>query len=184
MRYLARLRRSGLTSALVSSILVVRNNAMRLSLRKGFSFGLTSGVITTLGMMVGLHSSTHSRLAVVGGIIAIAIADAFSDAVGIHISEESENRHTSREIWESTIATLFSKFFFALSFIIPVIFLRLPVAVLVSVFWGLSVITLLSFYVARRQRIPFHKVVFEHLIIVALVITLTHYVGSWVATLT
>lgn len=56
---------------------------MRLSLKKEFSFGLTSGVITTLGMMVGLHSSTHSKLAVIGGIIAIAIADAFSDAVRI-----------------------------------------------------------------------------------------------------
>jgi VIT1/CCC1 family predicted Fe2+/Mn2+ transporter len=162
----------------------MRNGEMRLSLRKGFSFGLTSGVITTLGMMVGLHSSTHSRLAVVGGIIAIAIADAFSDAVGIHISEESENRHSSREIWESTIATLFSKFFFALSFIVPVIFLRLPVAILVSILWGLSVITLLSLYVARQQRMPFHKVALEHLVIVVLVITLTHYVGSWVASLT
>ena len=59
------------------------------SLRIGFSFGLTSGIITTLGLMVGLHAGTHSRLAVIGGILTIAIADAFSDALGIHISEES-----------------------------------------------------------------------------------------------
>lgn len=53
---------------------------MRLSIRKGFSFGLTSGVITTLGLIVGLHSSTHSDLSVIGGILSIAIADAMSDA--------------------------------------------------------------------------------------------------------
>jgi len=39
---------------------------MKHSLKTGFSFGLTSGIITTLGLMVGLHSGTHSRLAVMG----------------------------------------------------------------------------------------------------------------------
>ena len=104
------------------------------SLKIGFSFGLTSGIITTLGLMVGLHSGTHSKLAVIGGVLTIAIADSFSDAMGIHISEESENKHTTREIWESTIATFASKFVFALSFIIPVLLLKeLSTAVIVSV---------------------------------------------------
>ncbi len=56
---------------------------MKESLNTGISFGLTSGVITTLGLIVGLHSGTHSKLAIIGGIITIAIADAFSDALGI-----------------------------------------------------------------------------------------------------
>ena len=38
---------------------------MRLSIRKGFSFGLTSGIITTLGLIVGLHSGTHSKMIVI-----------------------------------------------------------------------------------------------------------------------
>jgi len=54
---------------------------MRAPLRSGISFGLTSGVITTLGLMVGLQSGTQSRLAVVGGVLTIAIADALSDAL-------------------------------------------------------------------------------------------------------
>ena len=85
---------------------------MHLSIKKGFSFGLTSGIITTLGLMVGLHSSTHSKLAVISGIVVISIADALSDALGMHISEESENQHTSQEIWLATIRTFFSKFVF------------------------------------------------------------------------
>ncbi|MEO0185998.1 MAG: VIT1/CCC1 transporter family protein, partial [candidate division WOR-3 bacterium] len=72
------------------------------SLKTGFSFGSTSGIITTLGLMVGLHSGTHSKIVVIGGILTIAIADAFSDALGIHVSEESENKHSTKEIWEST----------------------------------------------------------------------------------
>ena len=54
---------------------------MKHSLKVGFSFGLTSGIITTLGLMVGLHSGTNSKIAVIGGVLTIAIADAFSDAL-------------------------------------------------------------------------------------------------------
>ena len=118
---------------------------MKHSIKTGFSFGLTSGIITTLGLMVGLHSGTHSKLVVLGGILTIAIADAFSDALGIHISEESENKHASKEIWESTISTFFSKFIFALTFIIPVLLFEISTAIIVSVIWGLSILGILSF---------------------------------------
>lgn len=63
---------------------------MKNSLKIGICFGITSGIITTLGLMMGLESGTNSRLVVLGGIFTIAIADAFSDALGIHISEESQ----------------------------------------------------------------------------------------------
>jgi len=59
---------------------------MKHPVKVGLSFGLTSGVVTAVGLMVGLHSGTHSRLAVIGGILTIAVADAFSDALGIHLS--------------------------------------------------------------------------------------------------
>jgi len=154
---------------------------MRSSLIKGFSFGLTSGIITTLGLIVGLHSSTHSRSVIIGGVLVIAIADALSDAFGIHISEESENKHTSREIWESTISTFLSKFIFALTFIIPIVFLQLSTAILVSIIWGLFLIAVFSYYIAKKQnRKPMHAVL-EHLIIALIVIVATHYVGELVA---
>jgi VIT1/CCC1 family predicted Fe2+/Mn2+ transporter len=153
---------------------------MRHSIRVGFSFGLTSGAITTLGLMVGLHSGTHSRLVVIGGILTIAIADAFSDALGIHMSEEAEGRHTEREIWESTIATFFAKFVLALTFVVPVFLLELSTAILVSVIWGLCVLTLMSLSIAKEQDGKPWKVVVEHLVIALAVIVITHYVGDWI----
>lgn len=156
---------------------------MKLSIRKGFSFGLTSGIITTLGLIVGLHSSTHSAIVVIGGIFVIAIADALSDALGIHISEESENKHKEKEIWESTIATFLSKFIFALTFIVPVFLLPLSTAIVVSVAWGMLLIAVFSYYMARQQNVKPYKAVLEHLIIAITVVVVTHYVGDWVATL-
>jgi VIT1/CCC1 family predicted Fe2+/Mn2+ transporter len=153
---------------------------MRHSIKTGFSFGLTSGIITTLGLMVGLHSGTHSKLAVVGGILTIAIADAFSDALGIHVSEESENKHSTKEIWESTVFTFAAKFIFALTFLVPVLFFPLGTAVIVSVVWGLSLLTVFSLYMAKEQGEKPWKVVGEHLLIAVVVIVITHNVGHWI----
>jgi VIT1/CCC1 family predicted Fe2+/Mn2+ transporter len=153
---------------------------MRHSLKTGLSFGLTSGIITTLGLMVGLHSGTHSRLVVIGGILTIAIADAFSDALGIHVSEESENRHSTREIWESTICTFAAKFVFAITFVVPILLFPLATAITVSIVWGLSMLAIFSLYIAKEQKESSWKVVGEHLLIAVVVIIITHYVGHWI----
>jgi VIT1/CCC1 family predicted Fe2+/Mn2+ transporter len=154
---------------------------MREALKTGISFGLTSGVITTLGLMVGLHSGTHSKLVVLGGILMIAIADAFSDALGIHVSEESENIHTRRQIWASTVSTFLSKFMFALTFVIPVVLFQLSIAILVSVLWGLGVLAILSYKIAMSQGTKPWRVIAEHLLIALAVIVITHFVGDWIS---
>ena len=152
------------------------------SIKIGFSFGLTSGIITTLGLMVGLNSSTHSKLAVIGGILTIAIADSLSDALGIHVCEESENVHTTKEIWQSTFATFFSKFIFALTFLIPVlIFSDLSRAVGVNVVWGLTLLAILSYLIARNQSTKTWQAVAEHLAIAVAVIIIAYYVGMWIS---
>lgn len=153
---------------------------MKASWKTGLSFGLTSGVITTLGLMVGLHSGTHSRTIVIGGILTIAIADAMSDALGIHVSEESKNSGPTKQIWEATIATFLAKFIIALTFVIPVLFRPLDQAITISVIWGLLLLAGLSFYVAQAQRIAPWKVIGEHLLIGLCVIFITHYLGDWV----
>ncbi len=127
---------------------------MKSSWKTGLSFGLTSGVITTLGLMVGLHSGTHSRAIVIGGILTIAIADAMSDALGIHVSEESKNSGPSVQIWEATLATFLAKFVIAMTFVIPVAVRPLDEAIVVSVIWGLLLLAVLSFFVARAGDRP------------------------------
>ena len=153
---------------------------MNLSIIKGISFGLTSGIITTLGMMVGLQSGTHSRLAVLGGILTIAIADAFSDALGIHISEESERVHTDKEVWQSTAATFGAKLFFALTFLIPVLLFQLDTAIYISIVWGLLVLGGISYWMGMEEKKPW-KAIREHLSIAILVILITHFVGGWIS---
>ena len=154
---------------------------MKHSKKIGMSFGLNSGIITTLGLMIGLNSGTNSKLVVIGGILTIAIADSLSDSLGIHISEESENKHTEKEIWESTFFTFLSKFTISSSFIISVLFLELNFAIWISVFWGFTLLCLFSYFLSKDQKVQSWKVVSEHLIIGIIVIILAHYTGYWVS---
>jgi len=68
------------------------------------------------------------------------------------MSEESEARHTSVEIWTATLSTFFFKLVFALTFAIPVLLLEPSVAVLAGTIWGLLVLGVFSFKLAREQR--------------------------------
>ncbi len=153
---------------------------MKDGLWKGFGFGITSGVITTLGVIVGLHSGTHEKLAVLVGIIVLAVADALSDAIGIHISEEAENVHTTHELWQSAFFTFISKFCVAFSFIIPLQLLELNMAILVSVVWGALLISVFSYLMAKSQKQNPAKVIAEHVMIMLAVVVLAHYIGDFV----
>ena len=112
------------------------------------------------------------------GIVVLSIADALSDAMGIHVSEEAEMEHTSKEIWRVGFFTFVSKFFFALTFTIPIMFLELSTAILASILWGLFLITIFSFYMAKSQKQNPYKIIAEHAIITALVVLSAHCLGD------
>jgi len=150
-------------------------------LKTGVSFGLTSATITTLGLMIGLYSSTNSKTVVLGGILIIAIADAFSDALGIHLVEESKNHRTEKEVWFSTLFTFLSKFIFTLTYAVPFLFCDIKTAILADVLWGYFLLSGLSFFIAKSRKENPARIISEHLFIATLVIILTYYTGIWIA---
>ena len=153
---------------------------MRRAISKGVGFGLTSGVITTLGLIIGLNSSTHSKAVVISGILIIAVADSFSDAFGIHISEESDGRSVNREIWLATLTTLIMKAVTALSFAVPIALVSLEIAIPISIIWGLFLILVFSFFVAKQRKTKPKQVIMEHLLIAMAVIIISNVVGDWI----
>jgi|SaaInlV_200m_DNA_2_1039689.scaffolds.fasta_scaffold38525_2 vacuolar iron transporter family protein len=154
---------------------------MKPSIKTGLAFGLTSGVITTLAVMIGLNAATSLKLAVIGGILTIAIADAFSDALSIHISQESSEKNSHSEVWEATLSTFLAKLLVALTFLIPIIFLEFKTAIIANLAWGLILIVTFNFYLAKSRNESPLKVISEHLGIAILVITITHFTGKLIA---
>jgi len=154
---------------------------MKESIKRGVSFGLTSGIITTLGIMIGLNTGTGIRLVVIGGILTVAIADAFSDALGIHIAEESSHRNGHKAIWEATIATFLTKLIIASSFIIPMLFLNLSLAIKINLAWGLLLLIIFNYILAKKREENPWTVISEHVLIAVIVIAITFFVGKSIA---
>lgn len=145
---------------------------------------MTSGVITTLGLIVGLNSGMHSKAVVLSGILVIAVADALSDALGIHISEESEAKYNKKQLWLSTGSTFFAKLIFTLTFAVPFLLLSLQTAIVVSLIWGFSLLGIFSVYLAKKQNESPWKVIAEHLVVALIVIAATYYIGEWAGSIT
>ncbi len=151
---------------------------MKFFRKRGFGFGLVSGIITTLGVMIGLYSVTNSKMAVLVGILSVAVADAFSDSLGIHLSEESSGKIKHSTIWKETFLTFFSKLAFALIFVLPVLFLELNLAIIVSIIFSIFVLSIFSYNIAiSRGDRPFVKI-FEHVSIAVLVVIITYFMGK------
>ena len=104
-----------------------------------------------------------------------------SDALGIHLAEEADPNTDHGHVWAATIMTFVTKFVFSISFAVPLLLLPLTTAVLVSVVWGLLVIVILSYFLARSQDESPLYIIGEHLGIAILVIVFSHYIGVWVA---
>lgn len=152
------------------------------SLVAGFGFGTASGVITTLGMIVGLYSSSASRLAIVGGIFTVSVADALSDALGEHISEESKKHPLAKDVRNITISTFVSKLVIGLSFVIPFVLFPVFHAVLISIIYSALVLILLSLRIAKRTKQNRYEVITEHLLVGFAVVIITFFLGRWVET--
>ncbi len=89
------------------------------------AFGITSGVLTTVGVLVGVNSATSSRLSVVAAVAAIAVADSCSDAFGMFMSKCAERGESKAVALRHAFMTLLGKFFLPLTFIIPILFFPL-----------------------------------------------------------
>ena len=61
--------------------------------------------------------------------------------------------------------------------------MSLETAILVSLVWGIFMLTVLSYFIARTEGKSPWGIIGEHVLIAVVVIFITHYVGDWVATL-
>jgi VIT1/CCC1 family predicted Fe2+/Mn2+ transporter len=143
-----------------------------------FSFGATSGIITNLGLISGLWSGAHPRLAIIGAMLLIAIADNISDSVGIHIYQESELLNT-REIWISTFTNFLARILVSSTFILLVIILPIKPAVICAISWGLLLLGVLSYTIAKDEEINPYLAMLEHVGIAIAVVILSNYVGGF-----
>jgi VIT1/CCC1 family predicted Fe2+/Mn2+ transporter len=151
-------------------------------IKRGLGFGVTSGIITTLGLMIGLYSGTNSKNIVLAGIIVIAVADALPDAFGMHISEELADKKTKeKQVWLSTISTFAFKLLTASILAIPILLMNLQTAIITSVILGIFMLMIFNYFIAKENNKKALPIIIEHLIITIVVIVITYFLGELIS---
>jgi VIT1/CCC1 family predicted Fe2+/Mn2+ transporter len=148
---------------------------------QGMTFGSMDAIIMVLGIVVGL-GVMGNRTAVFVGILVAGIANSFGNAWGFHISEETENIHSRREVWLSTVMSFSGTLVSTIILLIPVLFLPLTQAIMASVVIGVILVFLIGLAVSRIQglgRAGCCKVILEYVSISLLVITIAYYLGQF-----
>ena len=136
---------------------------------KYFSFGATSAVITGLAVIVGLSRTANPVVGITTALIIIAIADNVSDSFGIHVHQESQ-KESANEVRKTTWTNFITRVVVVSIFVLLVTVLPMKAAVVLSILFGMAVISTISYLIAKEQEVNPHKVIFHHLLITVLVI--------------
>jgi len=145
----------------------------------GISFGLSSGVITTLAMIIGMSEATgDAKLPIITGILTIAIADGLSDALGMYFSEESRLDEQDKSAWIVPLFTFLAKFVFSSIFIIPFLLLPASLAIYICLAFGIILIISLASLVARRKKVSLLKEVSKQVFLTVIVISASLFIGK------
>jgi predicted adenylyl cyclase CyaB len=147
------------------------------------TFGITSGILTTVGVLVGVNSATASQLSVIAAVTAIAVADSCSDAFGMYLAKVSERGASPRQAIRFALGTLAGKAVFPLTFIVPLLFLPLTVAVWVDLAWGGLALALLSAEQAVVEQQPVIRRIARNLGLALVIVANSALAGSLVARL-
>jgi len=144
-----------------------------------FSFGATSAIVTSLAFIVGLSRNANPKLTIIGSLLVIAIADNISDSLGIHIYQESDLKKP-KDVRTSTFSNFLTRFLVILLFILIVAFLPTDYAVVFSVILGVSLLSVLSYFIAKEQKVNPYMAILQHVAIAIFVIVVSSFLGEWI----
>jgi vacuolar iron transporter family protein len=142
-----------------------------------FSIGATSAIVTSMGLIAGLLHGENARTSTIAGLLVIAIADNISDSLGIHIYKESEGA-SRQEILSSTFGNFTMRLALALTFVMIVLLLPSYIAIIISSIWGLFLLTILSYLIAKAKNASPVREIILHLAIALMVIAGSKYLGE------
>jgi hypothetical protein len=156
---------------------------MNSAFKKGIGFGLSSAVIATLAIIVGMHSGTDLKHVVVSAVLVIAFADSLADSLAVLLSEKEDKNTTAKEVWLTTITAFLSKLIFALTFLIAIFIFNLHLAIWVDIIYGLTILAVYSFNIAKSTNKGILKTISLHILLAIVVIAASHGIGTLIGNL-
>ena len=144
-----------------------------------FSFGSTSAIVTSMGVIIGLGAATARTATIVSSLLIFAVADNISDSLSIHMYQEAE-KLDERSAFRATLTNFVARLLITLSFVMITMLLAYPYAGIVALVWGFLLLTGLSYALAMERRVSPMPEIGKHLGVAVLVIAASRVIGSWI----
>ena len=140
------------------------------------SFGVVSAIVTSIGLIIGFGAAGLSKSTMIAGLFIVAFADNLTDSLSIHLYQESEKLE-ERAAFQATASNFVARLLVSLSFIAFVLVLSTATTLVVSLLWGGSVLTAISWLVAKHRRANIAAEIIKHLAVAAVVIASSQAIG-------
>ena len=144
------------------------------------SFGGTAAIVTSVALIFGLDAATATKSTIVSGLLIVALADNLTDALSMHVYEESKRRLQPREAFIATLTNFFARLAVALTFVLLVVLLPLASAVIASGAWGLALLVALTWALARERKLGFAVELAKHIAAALTVILVARAIGIFI----
>lgn len=146
---------------------------------KKISYGGTAAVVTSMALINGLIAANATKPVIVSALLIAALADNLSDTLSIHIYQESEQLN-KRDALTGTITNFLTRLLFGISFVLLVGLFPLPYVAKAAIIWGMLLLAILTYLVARERKVKPLPEVLKHLLIASVVITVSMMIGHWI----
>ena len=148
-----------------------------IELRK-LSFGGSAAIVTGMALIVGFDAATVAKSVVVTGLLIIGIADNLTDSLSVHIYQESEGL-VERDAFRTTVANFFARLFVCIAFVAVLLLLPASSAIIVSLILGFVLLSVLSYFLARRRGVSAVTEILKHCAVAFTVIAISKAIGAW-----
>ncbi len=146
-----------------------------------YSFGATSAIVTSLAFIVSLSGGPAPQAGIIGSLLVMAVADNITDSLGIHIFQESDLK-SKGAVNSATFSNFATRLAFVLSFIAIIYAMPIGVAVPTAVAWGVSVLSVLSYLIAKEQGANPVTAILQHVATAAVVVASSLILRGWITT--
>lgn len=142
------------------------------------SFGGTAAIVTSMALIVGLDAANAGKAAMVSALLIAAVADNLTDSLSVHMYQESE-RLEEREAFIGTLSNFATRFILCLTFVLIVALFRAHAAIW-GIVWGMLLLTLLNYILARHRNVSAISELWKHLAVALVIIFVSKGIGYWI----
>jgi VIT1/CCC1 family predicted Fe2+/Mn2+ transporter len=143
------------------------------------SYGGTAAVVTSTALISGLSAADATKPVIISALLIAALADNLTDALSIHIFQESAQLD-QKDAFTGTITNFLTRLLLCISFVLLVGLFPFAHATKAAVVWGMLLLATLTYLVARERKVKPLPEVLKHLAVAVAVITVSIMIGRWI----